>query len=125
MDVKSLYIRGPFLKSLYKRFMLHESVEPVLNYMSNEFVALTNLCETGPRIPQWEDLKDERRLVDKWTNRYPPSETMLSETSSHYKSILFRQQIFRQLSGVTMGTKWAQATCTCLIMGYLEVTRTN
>ena len=38
---------GPFHKSSYKRFLLYEFVEPVLNYRSNEFVALTNLCETG------------------------------------------------------------------------------
>ena len=39
---------GPFLKSSYERFLLYEFVEPVLNDRSNEFVALTNLCETGP-----------------------------------------------------------------------------
>ena len=39
---------GPFLKSSYERFLLYEFVERVLNYRSNEFVALTNLCETGP-----------------------------------------------------------------------------
>ena len=43
--------REPFHKSSYERFLLYEFVEPVLNYMSNEFVALTNLCETGPRSP--------------------------------------------------------------------------
>ena len=32
----------------YERFLLYEFVEPVLNYRSNEFVALTNLSETGP-----------------------------------------------------------------------------
>ena len=41
--------RGPFHKSSYERFLLYEFVEPVFNYRSNEFVALTNLCETGPR----------------------------------------------------------------------------
>ena len=40
--------RGPFLKSSYERFFLYEFVERVLNYRSNEFVALTNLCDTGP-----------------------------------------------------------------------------
>ena len=40
--------RRPFHKSSYERFLLYEFVEPVLNYGSNEFVALTNLCETGP-----------------------------------------------------------------------------
>ena len=40
--------RGPFHKSSYERFLLYEFVEPVLNYGSNEFVALKNLCETGP-----------------------------------------------------------------------------
>ena len=39
---------GPFHKSSYERFLLYEFVKPVLNYRSNEFVALTNLCETGP-----------------------------------------------------------------------------
>ena len=39
---------GPFHKSSYERVLLYEFVEPVLNYRSNEFVALTNLCETGP-----------------------------------------------------------------------------
>ena len=42
--------RGPFHKSSYERFLLYELVEPVLSYRSNEFVALTNLCETGPMI---------------------------------------------------------------------------
>ena len=42
-------IRGPFHKSSYEQVLLYEFVEPVLNYRSNEFVALTNLCETGPR----------------------------------------------------------------------------
>ena len=32
-----------------EQVLLYEFVEPVLNYRSNEFVALTNLCETGPR----------------------------------------------------------------------------
>ena len=48
--------RGPFHKSLYERFLLYKFVELVLNYRSNEFVALTNLCEMGPspygRTPQ-------------------------------------------------------------------------
>ena len=39
---------GPFHKSSYERCLVYEFVEPVLNYGSNEFVALTNLCETGP-----------------------------------------------------------------------------
>ena len=39
---------GPFHKSSYERFVLYKFVDPVLNYGSNEFVALTNLCETGP-----------------------------------------------------------------------------
>ena len=39
---------GPFHKSSYERFLLYEFVEPVLNYRPNEFVVLTNLCETGP-----------------------------------------------------------------------------
>ena len=30
-------------------FCSTNSFEPVLKYGSNEFVALTNLCETGPR----------------------------------------------------------------------------
>ena len=41
---------GPFHKSSYERFLLYEFVEPVFSYRSNEFVALTNLCETGPCI---------------------------------------------------------------------------
>ena len=40
-------IWGPFHKSSYERLLLYEFVEPVLNYRSNEFVALKNLCETG------------------------------------------------------------------------------
>ena len=43
---------GPFHKSSYERFLLYEFVELVLNYRSNEFVALTNLCETGSRLSQ-------------------------------------------------------------------------
>ena len=39
---------GPFHKGSYERFLLYEFVEPVLKYRSNEFVALTNLWETGP-----------------------------------------------------------------------------
>ena len=39
---------GPFHKSYYEQFLLYEFVEPVLNYGSDEFVALANLCETGP-----------------------------------------------------------------------------
>ena len=39
---------GPFHKSLYEHFLLYEFVAPVLVYGSTEFVALTNLCETGP-----------------------------------------------------------------------------
>ena len=39
---------GPFHKSSYERFLLYEFVMPVLNYGFNEFVAFTNLCETGP-----------------------------------------------------------------------------
>ena len=42
------HYRGPFHKSSYERLLLYEFVEPVLNFWSNEFVALTNLCETGP-----------------------------------------------------------------------------
>ena len=42
--------RGPFHKSLYERVLFYEFVEPALNYMYNEFVALTTLCETGPRF---------------------------------------------------------------------------
>ena len=38
---------GPFHKSSYERFLLYEFVESVLNYGSNEFVALVNICETG------------------------------------------------------------------------------
>ena len=45
---QTLRLRGPFHKSSYERFLLYEFVEPVLNYMSNEFVDLTNLCETRP-----------------------------------------------------------------------------
>ena len=45
---------GPFHKSLYERFLLYEFVELVLNYRPNEFVAFTNLCETGPcNKPVW------------------------------------------------------------------------
>ena len=44
---------GPFHNSSYERFLLYEFVEPVLKYGSNEFVALTNLCETGPWIRDW------------------------------------------------------------------------
>ena len=40
--------RGPFHKSSYERCLLYEFVKPVLNYGFNEFVAFTNLCETGP-----------------------------------------------------------------------------
>ena len=39
---------GPFHKSSYERFLLYEFVMPVINYGFNEFVAFTNLCETGP-----------------------------------------------------------------------------
>ena len=39
---------GPFHKSSYEQVLLYKFVEPVLNYRSNEFLALTNLCETGP-----------------------------------------------------------------------------
>ena len=46
-DKRQILELGPFHKSSYKRFLLYEFVEPVLNYRSNEFVALTNLCETG------------------------------------------------------------------------------
>ena len=42
--LKARKLRGPFHKSSYERFLLYEFVEPVLNYRSNEFVALTNLC---------------------------------------------------------------------------------
>ena len=42
-------IRGPFHKSLYKRYLPYEFIEPVLNYRSHEFIALTNLYEMGPR----------------------------------------------------------------------------
>ena len=38
-----------FHKSSYERFLLYEFVEPVLNYGCSDFVALTNLFETGPR----------------------------------------------------------------------------
>ena len=48
LPVWILYIWGPFHKSSYERFLLYEFVKPVLNYRFNEFVALTNLCETGP-----------------------------------------------------------------------------
>ena len=46
--VNSTTDQGPFHKSSYERFSLYEFVEPVLNYRCNEFVALTNLCETVP-----------------------------------------------------------------------------
>ena len=39
---------GPFHKSSYERVLLYEFVELVLNYRSNEFVAIKNLCEMGP-----------------------------------------------------------------------------
>ena len=42
------YIRGPFHKSSYERFLL---------YRPNEFVALTNLCETGPRLILYHETK--------------------------------------------------------------------
>ena len=32
----------------YEGFLLYEFIVPVLKYGSNEFVALTNLCGTGP-----------------------------------------------------------------------------
>ena len=38
----------PFHKCSYERSSLYKFVEPVLNYRCNEFVALTNLCETVP-----------------------------------------------------------------------------
>ena len=42
-------VRGSFHKSSYERFLFYEFVEPMLNYWCNEFVAFTNLSETGPR----------------------------------------------------------------------------
>ena len=50
---------GPFHKSSYERFLLYEFVEPVLNYGSNEIVALTNLCETGLSTYHWNIHDDE------------------------------------------------------------------
>ena len=47
-----LTTRGPFHKSLYERFLLYEFVEHVSKYESNEFVALTNLCEMEPSNPK-------------------------------------------------------------------------
>ena len=40
--------RSPFHKSSYEQFLLYKFAKPVLNYRSNEFIALTNLCEAGP-----------------------------------------------------------------------------
>ena len=42
---------GPVSQKFVRTILLYEFVKPVLNYRSNEFVALTNLCETGPRPP--------------------------------------------------------------------------
>ena len=39
---------GPVSQKFARTILVYEFVEPVLNYGSNEFVALTNLCETGP-----------------------------------------------------------------------------
>ena len=50
IEIPYCVFRGPFHKSSYERFLLYKFVEPVLNYRSNEFVALTNLCETVPRF---------------------------------------------------------------------------
>ena len=38
----------PVSQRFVRTILVYEFVEPVLNYGSNEFVALTNLCETGP-----------------------------------------------------------------------------
>ena len=43
-----VYTSGQFHKSMYQCFLIYKLVEPVLNYRCNKFVALTNLCETGP-----------------------------------------------------------------------------
>ena len=48
IQLRHIQTGGPFHKSSYERFLLYEFVKPVLNYRSNEFVALTNLCETRP-----------------------------------------------------------------------------
>ena len=59
-DVQKLILQGMFCiaqsntakicfhNSSYERFLVYELIEPVLNYGSNEFEALRNLCETGP-----------------------------------------------------------------------------
>ena len=46
-----MMFRGPFHKGSCEQVLIYEFVGPVLNYRSNKFVALTNLCETGPRTP--------------------------------------------------------------------------
>ena len=68
-------IRGPFHKSSYERFLLYEFVDPVLNYMPNEFVALTNLCETGPRTLAIQPLT------------IPAIRCNLSEVFEHFQNI--------------------------------------
>ena len=68
--------RGPFHKSSYERFLLYEFVEPVLNYRSNEFVALTNLCETGPRCINYvvsiHDLKSHLAFCHYFSRQLSP-----------------------------------------------------
>ena len=61
---------GPFHKGSYERFLFYEFVEPVLNYRSNEFVALTNLCETGP----WTH--DGRILIRNNDDKIQPMKSM-------------------------------------------------
>ena len=56
----SAMITGPFHKGSYERFLFYEFLEPVVNYRSNEFVALTNLCETG--------LRGLSNIYNRWKN---------------------------------------------------------
>ena len=78
-------IWGPFHKSSYEWYLLYEFVEPVLNYRSNEFVALTNLCETGPWSPDkrqdvwiWQTTAKKLKAFNKCTR------PLLEEKSSHF-----------------------------------------
>ena len=56
--------RGPFHKNSYERILLYKFVEPVLNYRSNKLVALTILCEIGPRMFL---SNTARKITDWWT----------------------------------------------------------
>ena len=95
--------RGPFHKSSYKRFLLYEFVEPVLNYGSNEFVAVTNLYETGPR---------SCRIPIYVLSHDPPNEECMTCTSSwgiyalelgaSWLSLLDKPYSKREVASVTM-----------------------